>query len=188
MKFAKRLLMVAGAVALAGLLSVMMAPRAVHALVSTLVTVANTSSNSIPINDGGFAEEPFEWTGVTVSGSTSSTFTAPSVTADGRTVRRLVIEDITADCSGLSSSTPGIAVEPGGSSTSFSAAGSTLFSDTTAGIQFFIPFAPAIGSEQDLSQTTRIYVDAGTSVSFFYLQVTGGGTCTFSALGHLVVQ
>jgi hypothetical protein len=48
MKFAKRLLMVAGAVALAGLFGVMLAPKAVHAVVSTLVTVSNTSTNPVP--------------------------------------------------------------------------------------------------------------------------------------------
>ncbi len=39
MTFAKRLLMVAGAIALAGVLSILLTPKAVHALVSTLVTV-----------------------------------------------------------------------------------------------------------------------------------------------------
>lgn len=48
MKFAKRLLMVAGAVALAGLFSVMLAPKAVHAVVATLVQVSNTSANPVP--------------------------------------------------------------------------------------------------------------------------------------------
>lgn len=49
MKFAKRLLMVAGAVVLAGFFSVMLAPKAVHAVVTSLVTVANTSSNPVPV-------------------------------------------------------------------------------------------------------------------------------------------
>jgi hypothetical protein len=47
MKFAKRLLMVAGAVAIAGILSVSLAPRAVHAVVSTLVTVTNTVTANV---------------------------------------------------------------------------------------------------------------------------------------------
>lgn len=47
MKFAKRLLMVAGVVAMAGLLSVALAPRAVHAVVSTLVTVTNTVTANV---------------------------------------------------------------------------------------------------------------------------------------------
>ncbi|MGC1106259.1 MAG: hypothetical protein WA876_06955 [Candidatus Acidiferrales bacterium] len=48
MKFAKRLLMFAGAVSLAGLFSVMLAPKAVHAVVSTLVTVSNTTAQPVP--------------------------------------------------------------------------------------------------------------------------------------------
>jgi len=47
MKFAKRLLMVAGAVALAGILSVALVPRAARAVVSTLVTVVNTPNVNI---------------------------------------------------------------------------------------------------------------------------------------------
>jgi hypothetical protein len=55
MKFAKRLLMVAGAVALAGLFSVMLAPKAVHAVVATLVTVTNTVPVANPVNASGSA-------------------------------------------------------------------------------------------------------------------------------------
>lgn len=51
MKSAKRLLMVAGAVALAGLFSVMLAPKAVHAVVATLVEVSNTPANPVPTSD-----------------------------------------------------------------------------------------------------------------------------------------
>lgn len=47
MRFAKRLLTVAGAVAIAGMLSVALAPRAVHAVVSTLVTVTNTVTANV---------------------------------------------------------------------------------------------------------------------------------------------
>ena len=45
MRFAKRLLMAAGAVALTGLMGTMIAPKAAHAVVSTLVQVANTIAN-----------------------------------------------------------------------------------------------------------------------------------------------
>lgn len=187
MKFAKRLLIVAGAVALAGLLSVMLVPKAVHAVVSTLVTVANTSSNSVPIGDGGFAEEPFQWEGVVrASNSYSSLFTnfvTPSVTVDGRTVRRLVIEDVTADCQGLSSPASGIRVSSG---PGFSQAGAALLPSGNA--EFFVPLAAPIGNEQDLSQETRIYVDPGVTVQFNALTFTTSGACAYSAYGHFVVQ
>jgi hypothetical protein len=67
MKFAKRLWMVAGAVALAGLFSVMFAPKAVHAVVSTLVTVtnnvpvvnpSNTDGSSVPLQTQNSAPLP----------------------------------------------------------------------------------------------------------------------------------
>lgn len=48
MRFAKRMLMVAGAVALAGLLGVAIAPKAAHGMVAALVQVTNTPAN--PVN------------------------------------------------------------------------------------------------------------------------------------------
>jgi len=45
MKFAKRLLMVFGAVALASILAIILTPKATHAVVSTLVQMTNTVAN-----------------------------------------------------------------------------------------------------------------------------------------------
>ncbi len=45
MRFAKRLLMVAGAVALMAIFGMAIAPKAAHGLVATLVQVANTTAN-----------------------------------------------------------------------------------------------------------------------------------------------
>jgi hypothetical protein len=53
MQFAKRLLMVAGAVTLTGLLGVAIVPKAAHAIVATLVQVVNTSANPVPTYDSG---------------------------------------------------------------------------------------------------------------------------------------
>lgn len=50
MNFAKRVLMVAGAVAVAGMLSVILLPKAAHGIVATLVQVANTTANPVPIS------------------------------------------------------------------------------------------------------------------------------------------
>jgi len=49
MNFAKRLLMVAGAVAMAGIFGALLAPKAAHGIVATLVQVTNTSSNPVPV-------------------------------------------------------------------------------------------------------------------------------------------
>jgi hypothetical protein len=51
MNFAKRLLMAAGAVALAGTFGALLAPKAAHALIATLVQVANTPSQPVPVKD-----------------------------------------------------------------------------------------------------------------------------------------
>jgi|SRR5580658_9519544 hypothetical protein len=48
MRFAKRLLMIAGAVALAGILGLAIAPKAAHALVAALVQVVNSPTTAVP--------------------------------------------------------------------------------------------------------------------------------------------
>ncbi|MGA8221333.1 MAG: hypothetical protein WB780_06720 [Candidatus Acidiferrales bacterium] len=48
MKYAKRMLMVAGALALAGILGVAIVPKAAHGLVAAMVQVVNTSANPVP--------------------------------------------------------------------------------------------------------------------------------------------
>ena len=49
MNFAKRMLMVVGGVAVAGLLGAILTPKAAHGIVATLVQVANTSANPVPV-------------------------------------------------------------------------------------------------------------------------------------------
>jgi hypothetical protein len=51
MRFAKRLLMGVGAVALTAMLVSLAAPRAVHAVVAALVQVTNTPANPVPVVD-----------------------------------------------------------------------------------------------------------------------------------------
>src|SRR5664279_2386824 len=56
----KRIAMAIGGVVVAALLLALVAPRAVHAIVSTLVTVANTSSNPVPtLSVDNPAKRPF---------------------------------------------------------------------------------------------------------------------------------
>lgn len=84
MKFAKRLLMLAGAVALAGLLSVMLAPKAVHAVVSTLVTVANGTANPVPTVAVDTRNVNVVNTPVPVTGNVNATLTGtPAVSLNG---------------------------------------------------------------------------------------------------------
>ena len=119
MKSAKRLLMVAGAVALAGMLSMVLAPKAVHAVVSTLVTVSNTSANPVPVTQGlDLAEEPFATSVCTDSSSGSfcagiaaalalgpstlpSSFLVPSSDSAGNSVKALVIQFVSGSCDAI---------------------------------------------------------------------------------------
>lgn len=120
MRFAKRLLMVAGAVALSGIASVMVAPKAVHAIVSTLVTVANTSSNPVSVSQGAdLANEPFV-TSICNNGSSPATcselatalgssatppasFTVPTSDSEGHLVKALVIQFVSGTCAAAAS-------------------------------------------------------------------------------------
>jgi hypothetical protein len=51
MNFAKRILMVGGAGALAGILAIAIAPKTAHGLVAALVQVSNTTANPVPTQD-----------------------------------------------------------------------------------------------------------------------------------------
>ena len=69
MRFANRILMVAGTAALAGILALAIAPKAAHALVVTLVQVANTTANPVPTEDiRGTASQILELTCATDTG------------------------------------------------------------------------------------------------------------------------
>lgn len=93
MRFAKRLLMVAGAVALAGILGVAIAPKAAHAIVATLVTVTNTTANPVgtsDANNGAFQPVHFVISLNDNTGSSGLIVTGPTVPAN----KRLVVENI----------------------------------------------------------------------------------------------
>jgi hypothetical protein len=104
-KFGKRILMVAGAVTLAAILSASIAPKSAHALVAALVQVTNTAANPVPTLDINTpAEEPFQTQLCFGFGAFANqcpappVFTVPSTTTDGATVKRLVIEDFSGIC------------------------------------------------------------------------------------------
>jgi hypothetical protein len=114
MRFAKRVLMVAGAVALAGILGVVIAPKAAHGLVAALVQVANTSTNPVSIYDSGgtrFQADLCDASGaVSVAAgycgsNNSSSFVVPTVTSAGATVKRLVIDNVGGFCASYNNQT-----------------------------------------------------------------------------------
>ena len=108
MRFAKRLLMGAGAVALAGILAVAIAPKAAHGLVAALVQVANTSANPVPTYDSGTrfqASLCYGFGSVTAAlnacapDANTNTFKVPTVTSAGAPVKRLVVDNVSGVCS-----------------------------------------------------------------------------------------
>ena len=51
MKYAKRMFMMAGAMTLAGILGVAMAPKAAHGIVAAMVQVVNTAASPVIAQD-----------------------------------------------------------------------------------------------------------------------------------------
>jgi hypothetical protein len=99
-----RLLMGAGAVALAGTLVSLFAPKAVHATVAALVLVTNTPANPVPNADVNAPGEPFQTVLCNSIGSDScgggpNSFVVPAKTLGGLSVKRLAIEYVSMNCS-----------------------------------------------------------------------------------------
>jgi hypothetical protein len=102
MNFAKRILMFEGCVVLAAVLISVLAPKATHALVATLVQISNTSASPVPNRDvhlPALAATQLQSCSVTsfsgvagVGGGTCSpSFTVPAG-------QRFVLQQLEADC------------------------------------------------------------------------------------------
>lgn len=180
MRMLKQAVGVLGTLVVVIVIAALVSPKTAHAIIATAVQVVNTSANSVPTSDAGAAHEPFEFKMISTH---IASFTTPSTTADGRAVQRLVIEEVTAHCSGLSSPAAGIRVSAG----RFSQAGA----DLSGGVpEHYFPFPnnPESG-EQILAQQTRIYVDPGVNVELTILTAPlSSGICTLTASGHFIVQ
>jgi hypothetical protein len=174
--------MVAGAVALAGILSVMLAPKAVHAIVSTLVTVVNTSANPVPVTEGkDLVQEPFATsictTGDGPPGYCSGTatalgvatppgsFTVPATDSEGNPVKALVIQFV----SGLCNATD-LALK------------TTVPANQVNGITTAANFIGTGGSSGIVDQTTSIVTSPGSSVSIY---TTSSNGCWLTVNGYL---
>jgi predicted outer membrane repeat protein len=185
MKFAKRLLMVAGAVALAGLFSVMLAPKTVHAVVATLVQVENTSANPVPVSQSDLANDPFAASlcngsyqlceGVSIlNGLTqvvyAPSFVVPSTDANGQPVRALVIQFISGICNASTA-----ALETSAPANAANGVTSTLnFLNNTVAVSGGAPY---------VDQTTTIIAPAGSTVA-----IAGSGINSQSPACFLTVN
>jgi len=178
MKFAKRVATSLGYVILAAALVSVLAPKTTHAIVATLVQVANTSANPVPTSD---VNNPDRATILILScqglsqGSYGHLDCDPDSTVPAG--QRFVINRVEADCFTHPGDTFGnahIAFTEGGNETRHVLPLNSLETG----------FSP----EYVLSQGVDYHADAGSYISFeAYTSDTEGGTnCTFQADGYLV--
>jgi hypothetical protein len=175
MKFPKSILTGTGAVVLAGLILALLATKAAHAVAATLVQVTNTAANPVVVQDVDSAgRQPFAVTSPTPP-TQGPSVTLPALTSGGGVVQTVVIEFVSAVCSGnpgqTSIGTPSLFVNLGGSQHDY--------------------FLPSIfqgnfsnSSAFAVAQQATIYADPGSTV-FFGMSFLNTG-CIFTLSGHLV--
>jgi hypothetical protein len=196
MTFAKRLLMVAGTVALAGILGALLAPKAAHGIVATLVQVVNTSGNPVPTVMSGTPFEAaichaFGPTQGTLCGAQSSDFAVPLTTAAGGPVKRLIVENVSGACTG--ENTPLIAAILIGPFVADSApnTATTMFHYFPLTLQITAPFNGATERDYSFGGTTRMYFNPGDTVSQrieFFVPSDADALCFAQVEGTLVTQ
>lgn len=195
MSILKNLFLGMGAVALAGVLLTMVAPKAVHAAVAALVEVANTSANPVPnadVNEPG--EEPFQTQLCGLVGTATclqpTTFVVPTATSDGLTIKRLVINNVGVSCvkstTGVSGLTPVLqTIMNENQVNGFAYFGNIIFPLTAS--------PGALDASFVSSVATRAYADPGTTVTAQVLAVFGissgaGAACDFAINGYFVTH
>jgi hypothetical protein len=164
MQIMKRLFISVVTVALLAMLFAVAAPKAVHAIVATLVQVTNTSANPVPtVATDNPALQPFAHT-YGVYGPLDHTFQVPAA-------KTLVIEQVEVSCFQI--------VLP-----------SVVVGVTTGGVQNYTTLfpAPAPGDNTNwgLTQMVRFYADGGTTVTFQGPQTGGADYCGSTIIGYLV--
>lgn len=186
--FAKKLLIVAGSVTLAGILAVAMVPKAAHAVAAALVQVTNTTANPVPNLDvNTAAEEPLEAILCFDSGNGECAalplpnfFVVPTTTTDGLSVKRAVIEDLSGNCGGPSVQVEGLAI-------------STFVKEnivTASQAAAAVAISPQTGNNFVIfGQPIRLYADAGAEIGMVPY-VSGGGNyvCSVFLNGYLITK
>src|SRR5260370_14026646 len=175
MNFAKRLLMIAGAVALAAIVGVILTRKAAHGIVATMVQVVNPPSQPVPVADQD-ARNSFEIVLCVASPQPlgcPDNFTVPATTASAQPVERLVIEFVSFGCDAearinLRSETGIVEGQP------------------APGI-FFHTFSLTASANSGFAAATpvRIYADPGSTIK---AEQFVGTLCFVNVSGHLVSQ
>ncbi len=189
MNLPRRIAMAIGGTVAVALVIGLAAPKTVHALVSALVTVANTSANPVPNRDvDNSANFPFSsevcFGDANFCQSVPGQFTVPTVTSSGAPIKRLIIETISGVCenpSGGSNFIAGIALNTSAPTDSSNGSLETVF-------------LPAVQTEPGFAMFNRIvhfYANPGASVvegsSGASSSFLAGG-CLAAVSGHLVTQ
>jgi|ERR1700683_221919 hypothetical protein len=169
MNILRRAVTTLGGVFLAALLITALAPRAVRGITATIVEVTNTSANPVPTvsADANFPYEAFLCSGFEC-GLTPTSFSVPSATTTGVPVKRLVIEDLNANCLG------------GGNAVELVLPPSVDNNGLTLLAYPFLLNPPSSG-ESFGRATVRIYVDPSATVSLSGLSPQ----CFVTLTGHL---
>jgi len=182
MNIMRRIVVGFGGVIVVALAIELAAPKAVHAIVSTLVTVANTSANPVPVTEGkDLVQEPFatsicEDSGDSYCATTVSTafgfssplqasFTVPVTDASGNAVKALVITFVSGACQG----TPALTT--------------SVPTNTTNGIAKAINFLET-GTATVIDHTTTIVAGPGSTVAILDSLSPGSG-CFLTVNGYL---
>jgi hypothetical protein len=179
---AKRVAEVIGGVAIAALLLALAAPKAVHAIVSTLVTVSNTTANPVPTRATdnparqavlliGAVDVPDGFSGE--GAPMSSSFGGPEFTVPAG--QRLVVESVSGDIVTPTGQTPLRAA---------------ILSNSPAGIVPVAVFQGTDGSLNHFSFATPFtdYLDPGIQLQASCARgpsTSGTASCEFFVSGHL---
>ena len=188
MNIQRRIAMAIGGTVVVALVIGLAAPKTVHAVVSALVTVANTSANPVPNRDvDNSANFPFS-SEVCIGDANfcqgvTDQFTVPAATSSGVPVKRLIIESISGACddtSGASNFIAGIALN-------------TSAPADSSNSSLEIAFLPAIQTEPGWAMfngSVHFYASPGASVieGQSGIHSAFGGGCVAAVSGHLVTQ
>lgn len=180
-----------GGIFLTALLIAAVAPKATRGIAAALVQVVNTGSNPVPTREVGTGNEPFQTFLCADFGDQAgfcspfvSSFTVPTTTSDGATVRRLVIESLSGECIGTNLPVQAAFLSVFTSANNVNGIGSGQG-------QFIAQPAPGRPTTQIYGASTRLYADPNTFVTLEveapFPSITGFH-CQGTISGYLVTQ
>jgi hypothetical protein len=188
MNLMKRVLMAAGATALAGVLALMVAPKAARGVAAALVQVVNTSANPVPnVDVNAPGEEPLQAVLCLDSGNgecaanvtqAPRSFVVPTTTNDGLSVKRAVIENLSGTCGG-SAQLSGILISTNGQENVV----------TSSFVGALAPLTPQASGFTNFGLLTRLYADPGAEIrTQAYVNTVGDFGCFILVNGYLITK